>query len=327
MQERSSRGVRSTLNLGSCGTSDQSPTFLPSRPSFLPQSCTGEPLLSAIAKTLRAIKIEHTLFALPFALISMLIASGGHPPPRVVLWILVAMVGARSAAMAFNRLVDQRIDARNPRTRQRELPTGQLSRGPVWLFTLVMSALLVVAAWQLNPLCLKLSPLALAVIFLYSFSKRFTTLTHFLLGLSLALAPIGARIAVTGGLARFPLWLGGGVILWVAGFDIIYGCQDTAFDRAEGLHSVSAALGDQHALTIARVCHLGFLLCLWFAGRTQGMGALWIAGLGAIALLLSYEQWLVRGGDLRKIDRAFFEVNSWVGITMLVFVLGEIYLL
>jgi 4-hydroxybenzoate polyprenyltransferase len=281
---------------------------------------------NTLAKTLRAIKIEHTIFAFPFALISMLVASHGRPADRVILWIVVAMVGARSAAMAFNRLVDHGIDARNPRTHSRELPSGQLSRGPVWIFTAVMSALLVVAAWQLNPLCLRLSPLALAIIFIYSLAKRFTTLTHFLLGLSLALAPIGAWLAVRGSFAVFPLWLGAAVILWVAGFDIIYGCQDTHFDRAEGLHSMSATLGDRRALLVARVCHAGSISCLAIAGRVAQLGLFWTLGILATASLLFYEHWLVRSGDLRKIDKAFFQVNSWVGITLFVFVLGEIYL-
>jgi len=283
-------------------------------------------LSNALAKTLRAIKIEHTIFALPFALISMLVASDGRPAGRVVLWIVVAMVGARSAAMAFNRLVDHAIDARNPRTRSRELPSGQLSRGPVWVFTALMAGILVVAAWQLNPLCLRLSPLALAIIFFYSIAKRFTALTHFLLGLALAIAPVGAWLAVRGSFASFPLWLGGAVILWVAGFDMIYACQDTHFDRKEGLHSMSAALGDRRALLLARLSHAGSVLCLLMAGRVERLGTLWSLGILATAFLLFYEHWLVRRGDLQNIDRAFFQVNSWVGVTLFVFVLGEIYL-
>ena len=290
-------------------------------PKELPHS-----MRTALVKTLRMIKIEHTIFAMPFAWISMLVASQGRPGWGVFWWILVAMVGARSAAMAFNRLVDRRIDARNPRTAGRELPSGQLRRRPVWIFTGLMSGLLVLAAWQLNPLCLKLSPLALAIIFFYSLTKRFTALAHFFLGLGLAVAPIGAWIAVTGHFAPFPLWLGGGVLLWVAGFDIVYACQDTDFDRFAGLHSMSTMLGDRGALRVARLCHLGCILCFAQAGRVQHLGSLWNFGVVAVASLLLYEHWLVRGGDLRRIDMAFFQVNSWVGLTFLAFVLGEIYL-
>jgi 4-hydroxybenzoate polyprenyltransferase len=281
---------------------------------------------TTLTKTLRMIKIEHTIFAMPFAWIAMLVASQGRPGWSVFLWILVAMVGARSAAMAFNRLVDARLDARNPRTAGRELPSGQLRSRPVWIFTILMSGLLVLAAWQLNPLCLKLSPLALAIIFFYSLTKRFTALAHFFLGLGLAVAPIGAWIAVTGHFAPFPLWLGAGVMFWVAGFDIIYACQDTDFDRFAGLHSMSAMLGDRAALWVARLCHLACILCFAQAGRAQHLASLWDFGVTAVASLLLYEHWLVRGGDLRRIDVAFFQVNSWVGLTFLVFVLGEIYL-
>ncbi len=273
----------------------------------------------ALVKTLRMIKIEHTIFALPFALISMLVAAGGWPSWRIFLWIVVAMIGARSAAMAFNRLVDHHLDERNPRTAARELPRGELRRAPVWIFTGAMSLLLVVAAWQLNPLCLKLSPAALAVVLFYSLTKRFTVLSHFFLGLALAIAPVGAWLAVRGGFDAFPLWLGAGVLFWVAGFDIIYGCQDTEFDRRAGLHSVSAALGDRAALGVARLCHAATVIFFAAAGFSQQLGWPWTVGVLTVAALLAYEHWLVRGGDLRRIDQAFFQVNSWVGLVFLAF--------
>ena len=282
--------------------------------------------MNSIALTLRMIKFEHTLFALPFAVLSLLVASDGRPELATVGWVLLAMVGARSTAMAFNRLVDHPLDARNPRTADRELPSGALRRGPVIAFTVATAALLVFAASQLNPLCLALSPVALAVIYFYSFCKRFTALSHLVLGLGLAIAPIGAWLAVTGSFAAFPLLLGAAVLCWVAGFDVIYACQDTQFDRTAGLHSIPAALGERPALWVARALHVAALLLWILAVAEADLGRLAIAGVGVVGLLLAYEHWLVRGGDLRRIDRAFFEVNSYVGLVFLGFVAGDLYL-
>ncbi len=279
-----------------------------------------------LSLTLRMIKFEHTVFALPFALFSLLVASDGKPGWATLGWILLAMVGARSTAMAFNRLVDHRIDARNPRTAERELPAGRLQRGPVIGFTVVSALLLVFAAYNLNFLCFALSPVALAVVYFYSATKRFTSLSHLVLGLGLAIAPIGAWLAVQGGFAVFPLVLGGAVLLWVAGFDVIYACQDTEFDRGAGLHSMSAALGDAGAMRVARVFHV-LAVGLWvWAAWLGGLGWMYLLGVAAVAALLVYEHWLVRGNDLSRIDKAFFTVNSYVGLTLFAFAALDIYL-
>lgn len=276
--------------------------------------------------TLQMIKWEHTVFALPFALLSLLVAADGRPAWSTLGWVLVAMVGARSTAMAFNRLVDHRIDAANPRTAMRELPSGALRRAPVIVFTLATAALFVFAAAMLNPLCLALSPVALVIVWFYSLTKRFTALSHFFLGLALGVAPIGAWLAVRGGFDAFPLVLAGAVMLWVAGFDILYACQDLDFDRGVGLHSVPAAVGHRAARWVARAVHLGAIAAWVVAFRLAGFEQVALAGVALVAALLLYEHWLVRGGDLRRIDRAFFEVNSWVGMVLLAFALVDLYL-
>ncbi len=275
--------------------------------------------------TLRMIKWEHTIFALPFALIGLLVASQGRPGWATLGWILVAMVGARSTAMAFNRLVDHRIDAANPRTAMRELPSGALQRGPVIGFVLASAALLVIAAWQLNPLCFALSPVALLVVWSYSLTKRFTAAAHLFLGLALGIAPVGAWLAVQGSIALFPILIGIGVMSWVAGFDILYSCQDLEFDRQSGLHSVPAAFGPQVARWISRGLHAITLVAWALAFREAGFGIVSLGGLLAVAGLLGYEHWLVRSGDLRQIDKAFFELNSYVGIVLLAAVLVDLY--
>ena len=282
-------------------------------------------MAGALVLTLRMIKWEHTIFALPFAVLSMLVASGGRPAWNAVLWIVVAMVGARSTAMAFNRLVDARFDARNPRTANREIPSGALRRGPVVVFTLVTAGMLVLAASQLNRLCFALSPVALAIVYFYSLTKRFSAFSHLFLGLGLAVAPIGAWLAVTGEFALFPLLLGAAVLFWVAGFDVIYACQDTEFDRGVGLRSMSAWLGNRDALRVARLLH-ALAIATWVAATAAGgLGWLTLLGVGAVAVLLLYEHWLVRDTDLARIDQAFFKVNSWVGIVFLLFVVADLY--
>jgi 4-hydroxybenzoate polyprenyltransferase len=228
--------------------------------------------------------------------------------------------------MAFNRLVDAAIDARNPRTQLRELPSGALSRAFVFGFTLAMAALFVLAAARLNPLCFALSPVALGVIWAYSFTKRFTWLSHAVLGLGLAIAPVGAWLAATGSFAAFPLWLAAAVLAWVAGFDILYACQDEAFDREQGLQSIPVRLGTARAIWIARLLHLSALL-LWLIAALQArLGGAALAGVAGAALLLTYEHWLVRDGDLRHIDRAFFTVNSYVGLLLFGFFAAGLYL-
>lgn len=262
----------------------------------------------------RMIKFSHSIFALPFALASASLAAREGFAWSQIGWIVLAMVGARSAAMGFNRLADQAIDARNPRTASRELPRGLLGRGDVWAFVLVSAGLLVVAAARLNPLCLALSPLALAIVFGYSYTKRFTPLSHLVLGLALAVAPVGAWLAIRGRFALEPLVLGLAVLMWVAGFDTIYACQDIEFDRREGLHSLPARLGVASALRLARLFHLlavGLLLALY---ALTPLHPVYLVGVAAVAALLAYEHSLVRADDLSRIDVAFFTLNGWISV-------------
>jgi 4-hydroxybenzoate polyprenyltransferase len=271
-------------------------------------------LLGRIGLYGRMIRFSHSVFALPFALSSAVIAAGSGISWRQVAWILVAMVGARSAAMGFNRLADQRLDARNPRTAGRELPRGILSRGEVWVFVVASAATLVVAAAMLNPLCLALSPAALLVVFGYSYTKRFTALSHVFLGLALAVAPMGAWLAIRGRFEAPPVVLGLAVLFWVAGFDTIYACQDEAFDRAEGLHSLPARLGTRRALILARLFHVIAVALLAAVYTLAPLHPIYLAGVGVVAGLLVYEHSLVRADDLSRIDAAFFTVNGWISL-------------
>lgn len=279
------------------------------------------------------VKFEHTVFALPFALIALLVATGGRPSHRVLLGVLAAMVGARSAAMAFNRLVDRDYDARNPRTADRHLPAGRIGTAGAAVFTAASAAVFVLAARSLNPLCYALSPVALAVVLGYSYAKRFTPWSHLVLGLGLGIAPVGAWLAATGNFAAFPLWMSAGVMLWVGGFDAIYGCQDVDVDRREGLRSLAVRYGVPGALAIAKGLHILAVLCLAIAlrsapafGVTADLGLAARLGLVAMALLLVWEHRLVRGGEMGRIDRAFFTVNSWIGMLLLGFVALDVYL-
>jgi 4-hydroxybenzoate polyprenyltransferase len=271
-------------------------------------------LLGRIGLYGRMIRFSHSVFALPFALSSAVIAAGTGISWRQVAWILVAMVGARSAAMGFNRLADQRLDARNPRTAARELPRGALSRGEVWVFVVASAATLVVAAAMLNPLCLALSPVALLVVLGYSYTKRFTALSHVFLGLALAVAPMGAWLAIRGRFEAPPVVLGLAVLFWVAGFDTIYACQDEAFDRAEGLHSLPARLGTRRALVVARLSHVMAVALLAAVYVLAPLHPIYLAGVGVVAALLIYEHSLVRADDLSRIDAAFFTVNGWISL-------------
>ncbi len=283
--------------------------------------------MSLITRYMSLVKFEHTLFALPFALISLLVASHGRPSPSTVLWVLAAMVGARSAAMAFNRLIDWKIDADNPRTADRHIPAGTISVAGAAVFVVLSAGLLVFAAWMLNPLCFRLSPVALVVVLGYSYMKRFSALAHLVLGLGLGIAPVGAWLAVTGQFAAFPLWLSAAVMFWVAGFDTIYACQDVEYDRQTGLHSLASRLGVAKALVLSRVFHV--LAIAFMAGafrRGEGLGLVSLLGVGVMAGLLAWEQAIVRGGDLTRIDKAFFVVNSWVGMVLLAVVAGDLYL-
>ncbi len=269
--------------------------------------------------TLAMVRFEHSVFALPFALLGALLAADGLPRSWQIFWIIVAMVAGRSAAMAFNRIVDLHYDAANPRTASRELPTGKLSVRFAGSFTLVSAALLVFAAYQLNPLAFKLSPAALAILLLYSYTKRFTALTHWALGFCLGMAPAAAWIAIRGTLDWQVLVLTAAVMLWVAGFDIIYACQDVDFDRQVGLHSLPKRLGIARALWTSRAMHLLMLaLLLWLAQLTLA-GVLTYVGLAVVAALLTYEHALVKPSDLSRVNTAFFTVNGFISVLLFLF--------
>jgi 4-hydroxybenzoate polyprenyltransferase len=265
------------------------------------------------------IKFEHTLFALPFALMAAFVAMAGVGRLDWVKlgWILLAMVGARSSAMAFNRIADLEFDRRNPRTRERALPAGLLTVGQAWAFTLVTAALLVVAAWQLNRLALWLSPVALAVVWGYSLTKRFTAASHLVLGLALGIAPSAAWIALTGTLTPAPMALTAAVLCWVAGFDIIYACQDVDFDRAIGLHSLPAQLGLRRALALSSLLHVFAFLGLAAFGWLAGLGWGYAIALFPVALLLVAQHRMVRPDDLSRVNAAFFTANGAISLLLL----------
>ena len=269
--------------------------------------------------TLEMIKIEHTLFALPFAFLGAVLAANGLPSPWQILWIVVAMVGARSAAMAFNRIADRSFDARNPRTASRAIPAGLLSVGFVWVFTIAAAGLFVLAAAMLNRLTLMLAPVALACVLLYSFTKRWTQFSHLVLGAALSIAPTGAWIAVRGEFgSAVPLLLSLVVLLWTAGFDILYACQDFDFDRREGLRSIPARIGIPRALWTARALHFAAFIALVWLYIFTGLGALAFAGVIATGALLVYQHRLVRADDLGRLNAAFFTTNAFVSVILLV---------
>jgi 4-hydroxybenzoate polyprenyltransferase len=280
---------------------------------------TQSSLWRNIGTTLEMIKVEHSVFALPFALIGALLAARGWPTGWQISWIVVAMVGARSAAMSFNRLIDRDLDARNPRTAQRALPVGLLSARFVTGFALLSSAVLVFAAYQLNPLAFRLSPVALAVLFVYSYTKRFTLLSHLVLGFCLGIAPAAAWIAIRGTLSPSILLLTAAVTLWTAGFDILYACQDVEFDRRSGLHSIPQRWGIARALQVSSAMHgLMVALLLWLA-RAEQLGWISVTGVAVVAALLIYEHRQVKPLDLSRLDAAFFNINGWIGILLLLF--------
>ena len=262
----------------------------------------------------RMIRFSHSVFALPFALTSAaLAAQGGAATGGHVFWIVVAMVAARSAAMGFNRLVDQAIDARNPRTASRELPRGIVSRGEAWLFVALSVAVFVLAAAMLNPLCLALTPVALAIVLGYSYTKRFTAASHLVLGLALAVAPVGAWLAIRGRFDLVPVVLGLAVLLWVAGFDTLYACQDVEFDRQEGLRSLPAAVGVPRALRLARLMHAGTVLLLLSLFGLAPLHPVYLAGVAVVAVILAWEHSLVGPHDLSRVMQAF-NLNGWVSL-------------
>jgi 4-hydroxybenzoate polyprenyltransferase len=275
---------------------------------------------------LEMIKFEHSVFALPFALTGALLAARathqsprGWPTLRQILWIIAAMVAARSAAMTMNRIADLRYDRENPRTKERALATGALSLEFAWFFTFVAVAFFFAAAWQLNPLALKLAPLAVAILFFYSFTKRFTNWSHLFLGFALGVSPAAAWIAIAGGLDPRMLILCAAVTLWVGGFDVLYACQDVDYDRRSGLYSVPKKFGIAKALLISRGMHVGVIALLaWLAASFALPWPAW-AGIVVVAALLGYEQSLVRADDLSKLDAAFFTVNGYISLLFLLF--------
>ena len=281
--------------------------------------------------TLDMIKFEHSVFALPFALTGALLAwreSGFHIAGLGfrLLWIVIAMVSARSAAMTFNRILDADIDARNRRTATRHLPAGLLSARFAWGFTFVATAVFLWAARELGPLCFALAPVALAVIFFYSFAKRFTLFSHLILGLSLGIAPSAAWIAMRGSLDPRILWLTAAVMFWTAGFDVIYACQDFEFDCAEGLCSIPRTFGIRGALWIARLLHVAMIACLIALVYSFHLGLLSVAGIFAVFILLIYEHGLVKPNDLSRVNAAFFTVNGYVSVLFFLFWAADVFL-
>ena len=278
--------------------------------------------MSAVRHFLDAIKFEHTVFALPFAYVAMVLAADGWPGWHVLIWVTLAMVGARTLAMSVNRLADRWIDARNPRTRSRHLPVGLLSPAQVGAAAVAAAALLLVSAAMLNPLCLALAPLAVLFLVGYSYTKRFTWLSHWILGFTDGIAAAGGWIAVRGQFDPpvFILWFA--LTVWIGGFDLIYACQDVEFDRAEGLHSVPARFGVAAALRIAQVCHVLTVAAFALLGWTLGLGVLYWAGVAVVAGLLVYEHSLVSPGDLSRLDMAFFNVNGYIAVILLAAVLA-----
>jgi 4-hydroxybenzoate polyprenyltransferase len=283
-------------------------------------------LFKRVGVTLDMIKFAHSIFALPFALLSAVIAAGGFPPLAKLFWIVLACVFARSAAMSFNRLHDEPYDRENPRTRNWALPAGLLTRRFVWFFLALNIAGFIIAAAMLNPLALWLTPLALLVLLGYSTAKRWTAGSHFFLGLALGIAPVGAWIGIRGTIGLPALLLCAGVLCWVAGFDIIYSCQDEAYDRRKGLFSLPARFGRSRALAISALCHAVsvalFLLVAW-AG---GLGLLYLMAVAVAACLLAYEQTIVTPWDLSRLGQAFFTLNGWVSVLMLLGGLTDVLL-
>lgn len=288
------------------------------------QTLTGT---SRLIRYANFVKLPHTVFALPFALVGATLASyHGRVTWATVGWIVLAFTSARFAAMGFNRIVDRNVDALNPRTARREIPSGALGVREAGLAVLVASVLFLWSSWRLNPLCGMLSPLALGWVLLYSYTKRFTRWSHIVLGAGLSIAPVGGYLAVTGAWPSpwwMPLVLSLAVTTWVAGFDVLYSLQDTDFDRHNGLHSIPAALGEGRAILLARLMHLVTIVSLAIVGGVTGGGVLYFVGVAIAAVLLTWEHHLVRPGDLTKLDAAFFTMNGVISIAFFLCVLGE----
>jgi len=270
------------------------------------------------------VAFPHTLFALPFAFMGMLLGAGGWPTPWQFGWIVAAMVGARTAAMSFNRIADRHIDAENPRTRNRPLPSGRMGLGGAVLVLALSCLLFVGAARALGPLCFALSPVALAIVMGYSYTKRFTSMSHVFLGVSLAIAPVGAWIAVNGPMSIVPVLLALAVVCWTAGFDVIYSCQDVAFDRGRGLRSIPARFGIPAALRISTALHVAMVAALVAVGAAAGRGAAYYAGVAITTAVLAWEHRIVRPDDLSRVNLAFFTLNGWVSAILFLTTLIDI---
>lgn len=275
---------------------------------------------------LEMIKFSHTVFAFPFALMGVVLASlanGSAPTFGQIFWVCIAMVGARTGAMGLNRIIDARIDADNPRTAERHLPAGKVSLSEAWLMVLGAFALLLVAAWMLNPLCLKLSPIAIFFLALYSYCKRFTSMAHVVLGICLAAAPVGAWIALRGDIGWPVMVLGLAVLFWVAGFDIFYALQDYEFDREQGLFSIPSRFGVKRSFQIARSFHVAMVVLLLLLVFSQGLGLIYLLGVLVVVGLLVYEHMLVSPEDLSRLDAAFFNMNGYISVTIFLFTLAD----
>ncbi|MCW5206892.1 putative 4-hydroxybenzoate polyprenyltransferase [Desulfobulbus sp. F5] len=275
-------------------------------------------MLKKIADLLEMIKFKHTVFALPFALLGAFLAGRGLPSLRVFFWVIIAMIGARTAAMTFNRIADRRFDAANPRTKDRAIPAGAVSLQESWLLTAAASALFFLACWMLNPLCLAISPFALALTFFYSLTKRFTWLCHVVLGVALAISPLGGWAAAAGSLSGYPWVLSFGVLFWVAGFDIIYASQDAEFDRRAGLHSMPAILGRKNAFRLAILFHLLAFLLFALTGWLQSLNFVYHIGLLLTGAALFYQHLIVNPRDLSRIEMSFFSMNGFISLTLFI---------
>ncbi len=275
-------------------------------------------LIAKLGTMLEMIKFEHTLFALPFAFLGAVMAANGLPTWQQILWITLAMVGARSAAMTFNRIADREIDAKNPRTANRELPSGKLSVEFAWVFLFVSIGIFLLAAYSLNWLTFVLSPVALVSVLGYSYAKRFTAFAHLLLGWALAISPTAAWIAVRGAIdSEVPLLLSLFVLMWTAGFDVMYACQDYEFDKKSGLRSIPARFGVSRSLWIARLFHFQAFIVLLLLYLVSELGVVALFGVGAVALLLVYQHTLVKANDLSRMNAAFFTTNAFVSVILL----------
>ncbi len=282
-------------------------------------------MFNRIRIMLEMIKFPHTVFALPFAFTGAVLAANGLPPWGKILWITLAMVGARSGAMGMNRLLDADIDARNPRTMNRAIPAGVLTKAQVGAFSAASFALLVYSAYRLNPLCLKLSPVAIAIVTFYSITKRFTWASHLVLGLSLAIAPIGAWTAIRGSIDMPVLVLGGAVLTWVAGFDILYALQDMEFDARVGLYSIPRYLGVKGSIRTSRLLHALTVAGLLYIYSPLGLNYVYLLGVLAVSVMLFYEHMLIKDGDLSRLDAAFFNMNGYISVTVFLFTAASLF--